>query len=217
MDNLDLYNKGGRFALEALSEEYSVGDDVATALALAKKGDTVLDLACGYGRVTIPLAQRSISVVGIDASPVMIKEAKKAAKDASLRIPFVVGDMRDLPYESESFSLVLCFWNSFNYLLTKTDQKKCIAEIHRVLKKGGRALVVVFDGETKANRQKVESTGTGVDRRIVVNTYVGYSDKFYIHDRASLAKVCTTAPFSKVEVKLRKMNKRRRIVANLVK
>lgn len=56
----------------------------------------VLDVACGLGRHSVPLARRGYEVTGVDISPTFIERARQRAVEASVRVSFVVGDMRHL-------------------------------------------------------------------------------------------------------------------------
>ena len=66
--------------------------------------DRLLDLACGYGRHTIPLAHTA-SVVGLDRSPTMLDAAHERVRLIGTdRTPdFIRGDMRDLPFHDAAF------------------------------------------------------------------------------------------------------------------
>ncbi len=110
---------------------------------LLKKGWKILDMACGYGRFSIPLAAMGYRVEGIDITPVFIEKAKEEAKKRNLNIEFRVGDMKSLPYEDSSFDSVICMWNAFSELAQEQEQVCTILEIYRVLKKDGLAIVEV--------------------------------------------------------------------------
>src|SRR5207244_1015020 len=59
-----------------------------------KAGGPVLELACGTGRLTIPIAQAGVEIVGLDLSPSMLSHACTKAKAAGVDIKFVEGDCR---------------------------------------------------------------------------------------------------------------------------
>jgi len=108
---------------------------------LLDKKMKILDLACGYGRFTIPLAKQGYLIEGIDISADLLKKAKKDAKEESLKIKLRLGDMRKLPYNKEKFDSVICMWSAFVELKNKSDQIKSIKEILRILKFGGFAFI----------------------------------------------------------------------------
>lgn len=105
------------------------------------KKQKILDLACGYGRFTIPLAKQGYRIQGIDISPNLIAKAKTSAKKEKLTIKFQIGDMRNLPYNDDSFDSIICMWSAFIELSKEKDQIKSLKEMLRVLKKGGFALL----------------------------------------------------------------------------
>ena len=124
-----------------------VPGDVEFFVRLAREADAaglpVLELACGTGRVTVPIARAGVRVVGLDASPAMLGRAReKAAGLANAR--WVDGDMRtfDLP---ERFGLIAIPFRSFQHLLTVEDQLACLGCIRRHLAPGGRAVINIFN------------------------------------------------------------------------
>ena len=116
-------------------------NELAYLTELLKKSWKILDLACGYGRFSIPLAAMGYRVEGIDITPIFIEKAKEEAKKRDLNIEFRVGDMKSLPYEDRSFDSVICMWNAFSEIAQEQDQVRVISEIFRVLKRGGLAIV----------------------------------------------------------------------------
>lgn len=111
-------------------------------LASLKPGETILDVGCGTGGVTIPAKQRvgkSGQAVGIDPAPEMIAVAKKKAARAGLKIDFRVGVIESLPYPDASFDVVTS--SLMMHHLPREVQVKGLAEIRRVLKPGGRIFI----------------------------------------------------------------------------
>jgi ubiquinone/menaquinone biosynthesis C-methylase UbiE len=111
--------------------------------ALLKPGEGVLDVGCGTGAVTLP-AKKWVGTTGraagIDPSPEMIAVARKKAKRASLEIDFRVGVIESLPFPDNSFDAVTS--SLMMHHLPRDLQERGIAEIYRVLKPGGRVLIV---------------------------------------------------------------------------
>ena len=109
-------------------------------LALARdaeaKGLRTLEIACGSGRVAIPLARQGVRVVGLDNSPAMLTRARE--KSAGLdTVEWAEGDMRAFDL-GEMFGLVTIPVGSFQLLPTTEDQLSCLQCIHRHLTPGGR-------------------------------------------------------------------------------
>ena len=107
-----------------------------------KPKERVLDAACGTGRHTIALYKEGFNVVGLDISHKLLKIAKS---QGALRL--VRGDLRALPFKSEIFSAIISVDNSFGYLASKDEDQKSVFETRRVLQKGGRFLLDVFNRE----------------------------------------------------------------------
>jgi SAM-dependent methyltransferase len=98
------------------------------------EGDRLLDVACGSG-LAIELARmRGADCAGIDASPRLIQVARDRNPDSDIR----VGDMQDLPWDDETFDVA----TSFRGIWGTTPA--AVAEVHRVLRRGGRVAMTVW-------------------------------------------------------------------------
>jgi ubiquinone/menaquinone biosynthesis C-methylase UbiE len=111
----------------------------AARLAGCPEGGDVLDVPCGFGRHSIPLARAGYRVVGSDRSQALLDEARRRA--GGERWPkFVQADYRKLPLADASFDAALNLFTSIGYLGDEEDTK-ALAEIGRVLRPGA-ALVI---------------------------------------------------------------------------
>lgn len=99
-------------------------------------GGPVLELACGTGRLTLPLARDGHEVVGLDASGAMLEAARGKAAQLGLRPGFVLGDMRDFDL-GRRFGLVVISCNSLAHLTDRDDLRACLAAVRRHLAPGG--------------------------------------------------------------------------------
>lgn len=108
-------------------------------LAQASPGP-VLELGCGTGRVTAPLARAKIPIVGIDLSMPMLARARARLRRARLggRARLVRGDIRALPFPDAAFDLVIAPYGILQSLLRPRDLDSTLASVHRVLRPGGR-------------------------------------------------------------------------------
>lgn len=108
-------------------------------LALAADG-RVLELGCGTGRVTIPLARAGAPIVGVDLSAPMLARARK--RTARLRVKhrprLVRGDIRALPFPDARFGLVAAPYGILQSLLNERDLTATLKSVARVLAPGGR-------------------------------------------------------------------------------
>lgn len=99
----------------------------------------VLDLACGTGRLTIPLAQKGLKTTGLEISQPMLERAKEKAD--GLDIKWLQGDITNFDLD-DKFDLITLAGNSFQALLTHQDQQKLLRCIKSHLKSAG---LFVFD------------------------------------------------------------------------
>lgn len=109
---------------------------------LLTPGESVLDVGCGTGGVTIPAKFRvgkNGTVAGVDPAPEMIAIARRKAKRAGLEIDFRVGVIESLPFPDGTFDAVTS--SLMMHHLPQHVQVKGLAEIQRVLKPGGRLLI----------------------------------------------------------------------------
>jgi SAM-dependent methyltransferase len=99
----------------------------------------VLELGCGTGRVTFPLARAGVSMVGIDRSARML--ARAAQRRRRLRsaphIRLIRGDIRHLPFPARSFPLVIAPYGILQSLLRERDLAATLASVADVLQSGG--------------------------------------------------------------------------------
>jgi SAM-dependent methyltransferase len=125
-----------------------VTDDIPFYVALAQEaasqGQSVLELGCGTGRVTIPMAQTGARVTGLDNAGPMLEIARRKATDAGVDIAWVEGDMASFSLE-QSFGLVAIPFRSFLMLLTTELQKSCLACVREHLLDGGRLALNFFN------------------------------------------------------------------------
>ena len=108
-------------------------------LAAAQDG-AVLELGCGTGRLSIPVARAGARLVGIDRSAPMLARARSRLKRAGLtdRTLLVRGDIRALPFRSRrGFHLVMAPYGMLQSLTSEADLKATLASVHRVLKPDG--------------------------------------------------------------------------------
>lgn len=91
-------------------------------LNLIQKG-SVLDLACGTGRLAIPFARKRFEVVGLDIHDSMLTLARE--KNQHLPIKWVKGDIRNF-HLNQTFDLILMAGNAFQALLSDSDQKQML-------------------------------------------------------------------------------------------
>ena len=100
-----------------------------------KLNGSVLELGCGTGRITIPLAQNNINITGLDVVPGMIQRAKQKAENLSIQ--WVIDDIRRFNL-NQVFRLIFETGSVFQHLLTRKDQVSYLARVKEHLDDDGR-------------------------------------------------------------------------------
>jgi len=125
------------FWQEALPEEATRADVAFLWEKLRLFDDArVLDVACGAGRLMLPLAERGCSMSGLDISEEFLHAAGRAGAERGLPLDLRQGDMRSLPWV-DTFDAVFCFGNSFGFL-DDEGHAAFFDSVARALKPGGR-------------------------------------------------------------------------------
>jgi SAM-dependent methyltransferase len=128
--------------LASLYDAFSFDDDVPLYRELAEvEGQQVLELACGSGRLAVPLALAGNHVVGVDVSPHMLALAQAKLDrnaEARSRVDLVQADMRSFDVRAHGqFDLAIVAVRSFAYLIEPEDQLACLERIAAHLRPDG--------------------------------------------------------------------------------
>ncbi len=108
-------------------------------------GGPVVELACGTGRITVPVAEAGVHVIGVDSSPRMLEVAHERARAAGVEalVDLRHGDLRSPPVE-ERVALVLVPFRSLLHMTTEVDRERALAAARELLRPGGRLVFDVF-------------------------------------------------------------------------
>jgi ubiquinone/menaquinone biosynthesis C-methylase UbiE len=176
----------------------SIGEPMAHELlrmAGLRKGERVLDVGCGTGIVTRLAAEQVGAtgiVVGIDIDAGMLAVARSVTP-AGLEIAWREGSAESLPLEDESFDVALCQMS----LQFVDDPRKALAEMHRVLRPGGR---ILLDVPGRATPQ-FEALGASMGKHIAKEAK-GFVDRvFSLHSPEAVEALIAKAGFRGVEVR----------------
>lgn len=126
---------------DILCQGLDYGIDFYVGLAREAQGP-VLDVACGTGRVLLPVLQARADADGLDLFPPMLDVARRKADALGLAPMLHLGDMADFQMPRR-YALVMIAFNAFCHMLTTEDQLRCLGCIRRHLLPGG---LLAFDG-----------------------------------------------------------------------
>ncbi len=150
LENAVLYLSRSKF----LNDAYSSWEFLTLKSKLKSvKNKKIVDIACGGGRVAIPLAKMGAKVTGVDISPDMLEYAKKYAKRSSCssNLQLIQAKAWDIPLESNIYDKVLLL-GILEHLPDKY-KRLAIKEAKRILKKNGDIFVVINNKESLLVKQ----------------------------------------------------------------
>jgi len=150
------------------------------------KDARILELCCGTGRLTLPIAKAGYDIIGVDYTPSMLEQAKVKATEAGLAIEFIEADIRTLDL-SEKYDLIFIPFNSIHHLYTNEDLFKAFKVVKHHLKEGGLFLLDCFnpsiqyivEGE-KEQKQIAEYT-TKDGREVLIKQVMRYENETQIN------------------------------------
>jgi SAM-dependent methyltransferase len=111
------------------------------------EGGAVLDLCCGQGRHSIPLAALGYRVTGLDLSGPLLAQARERARQNAVAVRWVQSDMRRIPARDE-FDAAINIFNTFGYLESEAEDLAVLEEVRRALKPGGLFLLETVGRDT---------------------------------------------------------------------
>jgi len=150
------------------------------------KDARILELCCGTGRLTIPIAKDGYDISGVDHTVSMLAEAKAKASKEGLAIDFIEADIRTLDLV-EKFDLIFIPFNSIHHLYKNEDLFKAFKVVKKHLKNGGLFLLDCFnpniqfiaDGEKEQKEIAQYTTRDG--REILIKERMRYENKTQIN------------------------------------
>jgi ubiquinone/menaquinone biosynthesis C-methylase UbiE len=144
----------------------NTGKDIGEYRALAQDlagqlqdGAHVLEVAPGPGYLAIELAKLGhYGVVGLDISETFVRMAAENAERAGVEIPFHRGDAASMPFDPDSFDLIVCRAAFKNF----SRPVQALNEMYRVLKIGGKALIIDLRPDASADAINAYVRGKGL-------------------------------------------------------
>jgi demethylmenaquinone methyltransferase/2-methoxy-6-polyprenyl-1,4-benzoquinol methylase/phosphoethanolamine N-methyltransferase len=160
---------------------------ITLELAGVKSDDSVLDVGCGPGRLDVAakaIVGRTGKVFGIDPSPEMIRLARRNAERAGADIDFRVGIAEELPYDNESFDVVMS--SLVLHHIAEEGRQGALDEMFRVLKAGGRMLSLEFEPPERGLAVAVVRHVTGGRMSSIdLGRYLTMMERAGFHDASS--------------------------------
>lgn len=142
-DYVNFYSDAERYDL--VMGAYASGDLLKFyPQQVARYGEPVLELACGSGRLTIPLANEGVTITGMDISEEMLDLARLKASKHAASIRFLSGDMRNFDL-GEKFKFIFVPAQSLSHLHRREEVEDCLSCVRRHLADEGRFLIELFN------------------------------------------------------------------------
>ena len=134
----------------------------------------IIDLACGTGRITIPMAQNGHRMIGVDIHKGMLQEAVKKSSKFDLKIDWVEQDCRKMDLTIKS-NFIYSVGNSFQHFLTNDAQDELLVSVNKHLEIGG---IFIFGTRFPSNEELLQpsteeywKTYTDNDTQNLVDVY----------------------------------------------
>ena len=141
-----------------------MGEFQRLARSLAERipeGGAVLEVAPGPGYLAIELAALgALRVTGLDISRSFVRIARENAERAGVSVAFVHGNAAAMPFEPDSFNFLVCRAAFKNF----AEPVGALDEMHRVLKSGGKALIIDLRGDVSPAEIDAAVNGMGLGR-----------------------------------------------------
>jgi demethylmenaquinone methyltransferase/2-methoxy-6-polyprenyl-1,4-benzoquinol methylase len=218
--NVDETQKANRVrgVFDSVASRYDVMNDLMSmglhrawkaytvAVANLRAGDQVLDIAGGTGDLARAFAKKvgaSGTVVHTDINEAMLRQGRDRLLDEGLSLPTAICDAETLPFATASFDLVSVAFG----LRNMTHKDKALAEMARVLKPGGRLLVLEFSKVAKPLEKAYDWYSFNVLPRIGklvagdADSYRYLAESIRMHpDQETLKAMMKSAGFGHVDV-----------------
>jgi ubiquinone/menaquinone biosynthesis C-methylase UbiE len=165
---------------------------------LLPAGSRILEAAPGPGTLAIELARLGYQVVGLDISQTFVEIARSKAEEAGVMVDFRHGNASAMPFEAEAFDFVICRAAFKNF----TEPVEAIREMRRVLRSGGRALIVDLrrDAGPEDIDQEVSRMGLGLANRLMTKATFTFFLLKNAYTAAEMRQMAAQTDFRRCEV-----------------
>jgi ubiquinone/menaquinone biosynthesis C-methylase UbiE len=186
----------------AATTKKSMEDFRALARRVAQEirpNSAVLEVAPGPGYFTIELAKLgTFRVTGLDISKTFVDIARRNAREAGVNAAFEVGNASSMPFESSTFDFLLCRAAFKNF----AEPVRALQEMYRVLKPGGRALIIDLRRDTpqKAVNQMVDEMHLGLGSAVLTKLTFRFMLLKRAYTRGEFEQFLSQTRFGKVDI-----------------
>ena len=182
----------------------NTGKSIAEFRDLAKRiadrlwsGDRVLEVAPGPGYLAIELARLGYRIAGLDVSRTFVRIARENAAGAGVQVDFQEGDAAALPFAADAFDFVICRAALKNF----SDPVGALREMHRVLRSGGKAMIIDMrnDASSKSIIDEVAKMHLGrIDALLTRTTLSALRRRAF--SRQDLERMAQATPFGRCDI-----------------
>jgi SAM-dependent methyltransferase len=175
------------------SEYYDADHDITLDIDFYRDyaqqcGSPILELACGTGRVTIPMAEAGFEITGLDNSAEMLSicHQKVEALELEDRVTLVEGEMAGFDLPNKEFALAFIALRSFMLLLDRKEQRSCVECVRDHLRPDGLFILhVIAPDPKKLARMPGEPFALQREFDLANGIHVVRKDRLVQHDRGS--------------------------------
>jgi ubiquinone/menaquinone biosynthesis C-methylase UbiE len=159
----------------------------------------VLEIAPGPGYLAVEIAKLgAFEVVGVDISESFVGIASDYAAKSGVKVEFRQGDAAATPFQAESFDFIICRAAFKNF----GDPVGAIAEMHRVLRRGGQAMIRDMRGDASDAALDAEVRAMGLGRlATILNRFIFRQLRRRAFKRDELLRMVGATPFGGAEVR----------------
>ncbi|WP_431157866.1 class I SAM-dependent methyltransferase [Winogradskyella poriferorum] len=160
--------------------------DFYTRWLTKRKNAKILELCCGTGRLTIPLAKAGCDISGLDFTSTMLNKAKEKALNQRLDIPFIEGDMRTFELNT-TYDYIFIPFNSIHHLYNNEDVFKMLSAVKKHLNDDGKFIFdcfnpnIKFISEGEKHLREISNYSTDDGRQVTIKEIMSYESASQIN------------------------------------
>ncbi|WP_179336536.1 class I SAM-dependent methyltransferase [Winogradskyella ludwigii] len=151
-----------------------------------QKNARILELCCGTGRLTIPIAKDGYNISGVDITSSMLEQAKLKASEAGLEIDFIQADIRTLNLR-QKYDLIFIPFNSIHHLYQNEDLFQALNVVKNHLKEKGLFLLDCYNPniqyivESRNEENEINQYTTKDGRNVLIKQKMRYENQSQIN------------------------------------